>query len=101
MRGISACIFAEAQQVYVQLYLRVTFGCVQRVCNALLPFLLLRPVLQIHQQFTSFVAHVHLGFSLSILYALTCTGIGHAVVAAQPEHPLHVKELTWNQSSSP
>ncbi len=63
MRGISACIFAETQQVYVQLYLRVTLGRLQRVCSALLPLLLLGPILQTHQQFTILVAHVCLGFS--------------------------------------
>jgi len=88
----SACIFAEIQLVYVQLYL-VTFGCLQRVCNALLPLLSLRPVLHTHQQFTTVVAHVCLGSSESIPHALTCIGIGHAAVAARPEHPLHAKNL--------
>jgi len=92
MRGTSACIFAETQQVYVQLYLGVTFGCPQRVCNALLHLLSLRPIMHTHQQFTTFVAHVCLGSSQSIPYAVTCIGIGHAAVAARPEHPLHAKK---------
>ena len=69
--------------MYVQLYLGVTFSCLQRVCNVLLHLLSLRAILQTHQQFTYVVEHVHFRIFQSIPYALTCIGTGHTAVAVQ------------------